>query len=81
MDVSCIVCKQQGCALCSRTGWLEVLGSGMMRPEVLRAGGLDPERHRGFAFGIGVDRITMLRHRINDIRHLYQNEEAVLRQF
>jgi phenylalanyl-tRNA synthetase alpha chain len=81
VDVSCVVCEQQGCALCSRTGWLEVLGSGMMRPEVLRAGGLDPEKHQGFAFGIGVDRITMLRHQINDIRLLYDNEEAFLRQF
>ncbi len=81
VDMSCIICKQQGCSLCSRTGWIEVLGSGMMRPEVLRMGGLDPEKHQGFAFGIGVDRITMLRHQINDIRHLYQNEEAFLRQF
>jgi phenylalanyl-tRNA synthetase alpha chain len=81
VDVSCIVCGQTGCALCSRTGWLEVLGSGMMRPEVLKAGGLDPARHQGFAFGIGVDRITMLRHQINDIRLLYENEEAFLRQF
>ncbi len=81
VDVSCMVCQQQGCALCSRTGWLEVLGSGMMRPEVLRAGGLDAERHQGFAFGIGVDRITMLRHQMNDIRLLYDNEEAFLRQF
>jgi phenylalanyl-tRNA synthetase alpha chain len=81
VDVSCVICKQKGCSLCSRTGWIEVLGSGMMRPEVLRAGGLDPARHQGFAFGIGVDRITMLRHQINDIRHLYQNEEAFLRQF
>jgi phenylalanyl-tRNA synthetase alpha chain len=81
VDVSCMVCRQQGCALCSRTGWLEVLGSGMMRPEVLKAGGLDPARHQGFAFGIGVDRITMLRHQINDIRLLYDNEEAFLRQF
>lgn len=81
VDISCVVCKQKGCALCSRTGWLEVLGSGMMRPEVLRAGGLDPEKHQGFAFGIGVDRITMLRHQINDIRLLYDNEEAFLRQF
>ncbi len=81
VDVSCVVCKQKGCALCSRTGWLEVLGSGMMRPEVLRAGGLDPEKHQGFAFGMGVDRITMLRHQINDIRLLYDNEEAFLRQF
>ena len=81
VDISCVVCKQKGCALCSRTGWLEVLGSGMTRPEVLRAGGLDPEKHQGFAFGIGVDRITMLRHQINDIRLLYDNEEAFLRQF
>jgi phenylalanyl-tRNA synthetase alpha chain len=81
VDISCVVCKQKGCALCSRTGWLEVLGSGMMRPEVLRAGGLDPQKHQGFAFGIGVDRITMLRHQINDIRLLYDNEEAFLRQF
>jgi phenylalanyl-tRNA synthetase alpha chain len=81
VDVSCMVCRQKGCALCSRTGWLEVLGSGMMRPEVLKAGGLDPAKHQGFAFGIGVDRITMLRHQINDIRLLYDNEEAFLRQF
>jgi phenylalanyl-tRNA synthetase alpha chain len=81
VDVSCVVCKQQGCALCSRTGWLEVLGSGMMRPEVLKAGGLDPAKVQGFAFGVGVDRITMLRHQINDIRLLYDNEEAFLRQF
>ena len=81
VDVSCMVCRQNGCALCSRTGWLEVLGSGMMRPEVLKAGGLDPAKHQGFAFGIGVDRITMLRHQINDIRLLYDNEEAFLRQF
>ncbi len=81
VDVSCVVCKQEGCALCSRTGWLEVLGSGMMRPEVLRAGGFDPAEYQGFAFGIGVDRITMLRHQINDIRLLYANDEAFLRQF
>jgi phenylalanyl-tRNA synthetase alpha chain len=81
VDISCVVCRQKGCALCSRTGWLEVLGSGMTRPEVLRAGGLDPQKHQGFAFGIGVDRITMLRHQINDIRLLYDNEEAFLRQF
>jgi phenylalanyl-tRNA synthetase alpha chain len=81
VDISCIVCKQKGCSLCSRTGWLEVLGSGMMRPEVLRTGGFDPQQYQGFAFGIGVDRITMLRHQINDIRHLYANEEAFLRQF
>jgi phenylalanyl-tRNA synthetase alpha chain len=81
VDVSCVVCHQKGCQLCSRTGWLEVLGSGMIRPEVLRAGGLDPDVYRGFAFGIGVDRITMLKYQIGDIRLLYANDELFLRQF
>jgi len=81
VDVSCVVCHQKGCQLCSRTGWLEVLGSGMMRPEVLRAGGIDPDVYSGFAFGIGVDRITMLKHQIGDIRLLYANDELFLRQF
>lgn len=81
VDVSCIICKGKGCALCSHTGWLEVLGCGMMRPEVLRAGEIDPSVYQGFAFGIGVDRITMLRHQIDDIRRLISNEESFLRQF
>ena len=80
VDVSCVVCRGRGCQLCSKTGWLEVLGSGMMRPEVLRAGGVNPNEYQGFAFGIGVDRITMVRHQISDIRALYSNEEAFLRQ-
>jgi phenylalanyl-tRNA synthetase alpha chain len=81
VDVSCIICKGKGCSLCSNTGWLEVLGSGMMRPEVLRAGNLDPDVYQGFAFGIGVDRMTMLRYQIDDIRRLISNEESFLRQF
>lgn len=81
VDVSCIICKGAGCSLCSQTGWLEVLGSGMIRPEVLRAGGLDPAVYQGFAFGIGVDRITMLRYQIDDIRRLITNEESFVRQF
>jgi phenylalanyl-tRNA synthetase alpha chain len=81
VDVSCIICGGSGCALCSHTGWLEVLGCGMMRPEVLVAGELDPSVYQGFAFGIGVDRITMLRHQIDDIRRLISNEESFLRQF
>lgn len=81
VDVSCIICKGTGCSLCSNTGWLEVLGSGMIRPEVLKAGGLDPAMYQGFAFGIGVDRITMLRYQIDDIRRLVLNEESFLRQF
>ena len=81
VDVSCIICKGKGCSLCSNTGWLEVLGSGMIRPEVLRAGDLDPAVYQGYAFGIGVDRITMLRYQIDDIRRLITNEESFLRQF
>lgn len=81
VDVSCIICGGKGCALCSQTGWLEVLGCGMIRPEVLIAGEMDPSVYQGFAFGIGVDRITMLRHQIGDIRQLVLNEEAFLRQF
>jgi phenylalanyl-tRNA synthetase alpha chain len=81
VDVSCIICERKGCALCSYTGWLEVLGCGMMRPEVFVAGELDPSIYQGFAFGIGVDRITMLRHQIDDIRRLISNEELFLRQF
>lgn len=81
VDVSCIICGGSGCALCSQTGWLEVLGCGMIRPEVLIAGELDPSVYQGFAFGIGVDRITMLRHQIDDIRRLVSSEESFLRQF
>lgn len=81
VDVSCIICGGAGCTLCSHTGWLELLGCGMIRPEVLIAGELDPAVYQGFAFGIGVDRITMIRHQIDDIRRLVLNEEPFLRQF
>jgi phenylalanyl-tRNA synthetase alpha chain len=81
VDVSCIICDGEGCPLCSHTGWLELLGCGMIRPEVLIAGELDPAVYQGFAFGIGVDRITMRRHQIDDIRRLVLNEEPFLRQF
>lgn len=81
VDVSCIICGGVGCALCSHTGWLELLGCGMIRPEVLIAGELDPAIYQGFAFGIGVDRITMIRHQIDDIRRLVLNEETFLKQF
>lgn len=81
VDVSCIICEGVGCPLCSHTGWLELLGCGMIRPEVLVAGELDPSVYQGFAFGIGVDRITMRRHQIDDIRRLVTNEESFLRQF
>jgi phenylalanyl-tRNA synthetase alpha chain len=81
VDVSCFICAGKGCSLCSRTGWVEILGCGMMRPEVLRAGQLDPSEYQGFAFGIGIERIAMRRHQINDIRLLVANEETFLRQF
>jgi phenylalanyl-tRNA synthetase alpha chain len=73
VDVSCSVCQGAGCPLCKYSGWIEVLGTGMMRPEVLRYGGIDPDRYQGFAFGIGVDRIAMIRYQIQDIRLLFSN--------
>jgi phenylalanyl-tRNA synthetase alpha chain len=81
VDVRCMVCLGEGCSLCSRSGWIELLGCGMMRPEVIAAGELDPSIYQGFAFGIGVDRITMRRYQIDDIRLLVSNEEPFLRQF
>lgn len=81
VDVRCMVCMGNGCSLCSRSGWIELLGCGMMRPEVIAAGELDPSIYQGFAFGIGVDRITMRRYQIDDIRLLVSNEEPFLRQF
>jgi phenylalanyl-tRNA synthetase alpha chain len=81
VDVRCMVCLGSGCSLCSRSGWIELLGCGMMRPEVIAAGQLDPSIYQGFAFGIGVDRITMRRYQIDDIRLLVSNEEPFLRQF
>jgi phenylalanyl-tRNA synthetase alpha chain len=81
VDVSCVACSGQGCSVCKHSGWLEILGSGMIRPEVLRAGDIDPDLHNGFAFGIGVERIAMLRYGINDIRQFYVNDVAFLRQF
>ncbi len=66
---------------CLTGSWLEILGAGMIRPEVLEAGGVDPEKWQGFAFGLGIDRMAMIRHGISDIRLMYENEEAFLRQF
>ncbi len=81
LDVSCTVCGGEGCAVCKRSGWVEILGCGMVHPNVLRAVGYDPEVVSGWAFGMGPDRITMLRHRIPDIRYLYENDVRFLRQF
>jgi len=81
MDVECFVCHGEGCTVCKRTGWLEILGSGMVHPNVLRNGGYDPERYSGFAFGMGPERLTMLRYRIEDIRYFWRNDLRFLEQF
>ena len=81
MDVECFVCHGAGCSVCRHTGWLEILGSGMVHPIVLRNGGYDPERHSGFAFGMGPERLTMLRYRIEDIRYFWRNDLRFLEQF
>jgi phenylalanyl-tRNA synthetase alpha chain len=81
MDVECFVCGGAGCSVCKHSGWLEILGSGMVHPNVLRNGGYDPERYSGFAFGMGPERLTMLRYRIEDIRYFWRNDLRFLEQF
>ena len=81
MDLRCLVCAGKGCPVCKRTGWVELLGCGLVHPNVLRAGGVDPARWSGFAFGLGIDRILMMRHAIEDIRHLMGGDLRFLRQF
>ncbi len=81
VDIGCIFCAQKGCRVCSQTGWLEILGSGMVDPNVFKSCGIDPERYTGFAFGLGVERIAMLKYQISDIRLLFQNDVRFLEQF
>lgn len=81
VDVSCIICNGSGCRVCSNTGWLEILGSGMVHPKVLEMTGYDPEKVSGFAFGMGVERIAMLKYGIDDLRHLFDNDIRFLQQF
>jgi phenylalanyl-tRNA synthetase alpha chain len=81
MDIECFVCGGVGCAVCKRSGWLEILGCGMVHPVVLQNGGYDPTRYTGFAFGMGVERITMLVYGIEDIRYFYGNDLRFLEQF
>jgi phenylalanyl-tRNA synthetase alpha chain len=80
-DVECLVCGGIGCPACGRTGWMTILGAGMVHPVVLRYGGLDPERYQGFAFGMGADRIAMLKHGITDVRLLLDDDVRFLEQF
>ncbi|MDT8397655.1 MAG: phenylalanine--tRNA ligase subunit alpha [Pseudomonadales bacterium] len=81
VDVQCVSCHGQGCRVCSNSGWLEVLGCGMVHPKVLRYSGVDPEKYTGFAFGMGVDRLAMLRYQIKDLRLLFENDLRFLQQF
>lgn len=81
VDISCFACSGNGCALCSQTGWIEILGAGMVHPNVLKNGGYDPERVQGFAFGMGIERIAMLKYGISDIRDLFNGDLRVVNQF
>jgi phenylalanyl-tRNA synthetase alpha chain len=81
VDIDCILCEGRGCPVCKHTGWLEILGAGMVHPVVLRNGGYDPDVYSGFAFGMGPERITMLKYGIQDIRYFWGNDLRFLEQF
>lgn len=81
VDIECVMCNGEGCRVCSQTGWLEVLGCGMVHPEVFRHVGIDSETYTGYAFGMGVERLTMLRYGVNDLRLFFENDLRFLKQF
>ena len=81
MDVSCFKCGGKGCRVCKGSGWIEILGCGMVHPNVLKVGGIDTEKYTGFAFGIGVERVAMLKYGIDDIRLMYENDMRFINQF
>ncbi|TFH73291.1 phenylalanine--tRNA ligase subunit alpha [Gammaproteobacteria bacterium LSUCC0112] len=81
VDMSCVMCSGKGCRVCKQTGWLEVLGCGMVHPSVLESSGIDSTKYRGFAFGMGVERLAMLRYGVNDLRLFFENDLKFLRQF
>lgn len=81
VDVSCNICKGKGCNICKGTGWLEIMGCGMVDPNVLEASGIDPKEYSGFAFGMGVERIAMLKWQVKDLRHYFENDVRFLREF
>ncbi len=81
VDISCVMCHGKGCRVCKETGWLEILGAGMVHPKVLEMSGYDPEKSSGFAFGMGVERIAMLTYGINDLRLFFENDSRFLSQF
>ena len=79
--MTCLNCGGGGCSACSRAGWMEMLGAGMVHPNVLKAGGLNPKNWQGFAFGVGIDRLAMMKYKINDIRLFYSGNLKFLEQF
>lgn len=81
VDVSCNICKGKGCNICKGTGWLEIMGCGMVDPNVLEASGIDSSKYSGFAFGMGLERIAMLKWQVNDLRHYFENDLRFLREF
>lgn len=81
VDVSCNICHGKGCNICKGTGWLEILGCGMVDPNVLEASGIDNKKYSGFAFGMGIERIAMLKWQVNDLRHYFENDMRFLREF
>jgi len=81
VDIECVMCSGKGCRVCGKTGWLEVLGCGMVHPEVFRHVGIDSEKYTGYAFGMGVERLAMLRYGVNDLRLYFENDLRFLRQF
>ncbi|HEU4626577.1 MAG TPA: phenylalanine--tRNA ligase subunit alpha [Steroidobacteraceae bacterium] len=81
VDMSCVFCGGEGCRICKHTGWLEISGCGMVHPNVLKASGVDSEKYTGYAFGMGIDRLAMLRYGVNDLRLLFENDLRLLQQF
>lgn len=81
VDIQCVMCEGEGCRVCSHTGWLEVLGCGMVHPEVFKHAGIDNEKYTGYAFGMGVERLAMLRYGVNDLRLFFENDLRFLKQF
>lgn len=81
IDVTCLICKGEGCVVCKRSGWVEIAGAGMVHPNVLKNCGIDPEEFTGFAFGMGIERVTQLRYQVNDLRLYSENDIRFLRQF
>jgi phenylalanyl-tRNA synthetase alpha chain len=81
IDVTCLICKGEGCVVCKRSGWVEIAGAGMVHPDVLKNCGIDPQEYTGFAFGMGIERVTQLRYQVNDLRLYSENDIRFLRQF